>query len=85
MKIGNNILEHTRDPDVDLRTKTVDELSRYMERKRKRMEREETRRRHRRKQLEQLRKYPTSNKLRSVARYNHSKALANRLQSLPTK
>ncbi|KAE9552755.1 hypothetical protein FO519_004017 [Halicephalobus sp. NKZ332] len=79
------ISEHPRDLDVDLRTKTADELSRYMERKKKRMEREETRRRHRRKQLEQLRQYPTSNRLRSVARYNHSKALTNRLQNLPTK
>uniref|UniRef100_A0A7E4VAY3 Pkinase_fungal domain-containing protein n=1 Tax=Panagrellus redivivus TaxID=6233 RepID=A0A7E4VAY3_PANRE len=71
----------TLSPD-DLREKTAEELTSYMERKLRRMEREERRRRHRKKDLEQLRKYPTSSKLRSVARYRHSNGLTTRLQDL---
>jgi flagellar motility protein MotE (MotC chaperone) len=66
----------------ELRAQTTRELSSFMERKKRRMNREEKRRRHRRKELEHLRKYPKDNQLRSVARYNHSKALANRLRLL---
>uniref|UniRef100_A0AC34QSN5 Uncharacterized protein n=1 Tax=Panagrolaimus sp. JU765 TaxID=591449 RepID=A0AC34QSN5_9BILA len=82
----NNIDDKTEiEQNLDARTKAVTELSAFTIKKKKRMEKEERRRRHRRKELEQLRRYPTSDKLRSVARYNHSKALTDRLQNLPTK
>jgi hypothetical protein len=66
----------------ELRTQTAAELSSFMERKKRRMNREERRRRHRRKELDHLRKYPKDNQLRLIARYNHSKALTNRLRLL---
>lgn len=73
-------LENTLRTSGELRAQTAEELTSFMERKKRRMDREERRRRHRRKELEHLRKFPTAHKLRSVARYNHSQALNNRLR-----
>uniref|UniRef100_A0AC34GPN0 Fibroblast growth factor n=1 Tax=Panagrolaimus sp. ES5 TaxID=591445 RepID=A0AC34GPN0_9BILA len=78
----NDTSDEKLQPLHELRTQTAAELSSFMERKKRRMNREERRRRHRRKELEHLRKYPKDNQLRSIARYNHSKALTNRLRLL---